>query len=93
MTAEAGAAKPLSLGPDRPEAATFDNPPGLYGTEDGFTALNLLPADATLRPLLAAQVDHGGKAIGEQRDTFVIRLHAGPAGRAGRELSRADASA
>lgn len=51
LTAEAGTAKPLSLGPDRPDAATFDNPPGLYGTEDGFTALNLLPADATLRPL------------------------------------------
>ena len=51
LTTEAGTAKPLALGPDRPDAATFDNPPGLYGTEDGFTALNLLPSDATLRPL------------------------------------------
>ncbi|PYB75551.1 DUF4159 domain-containing protein [Rhizobium wuzhouense] len=51
LTAEAGTARPLSLGPDRPQAATFDNPPGLYGTEDGFAALNLLPAGAELRPL------------------------------------------
>jgi len=51
LTAEAGNAKPLELGPKRPAAASFDNPPGLYGSEDGFTALNLLPSGAELKPL------------------------------------------
>lgn len=51
MTSEAGTARPLSLGNERPLASTFDNPPGLYGTEDGFVALNLLPSDSELTPL------------------------------------------
>ncbi len=51
MTTEAASARPLSLGNDRPQAATFDNPPGLYGTEDGFVALNLLPPGSELDPL------------------------------------------
>ncbi|THV24660.1 DUF4159 domain-containing protein [Peteryoungia ipomoeae] len=54
LTTEAGAAKPLPIGPDQPQSATFDNPPGLYGTEDGFTALNLLPPETQLRPLPSA---------------------------------------
>ncbi|MGL3604903.1 DUF4159 domain-containing protein [Rhizobium sp. G187] len=54
LTTEAGTARPLPLGPDQPRSATFDNPPGLYGTEDGFTALNLLPSDTKLRPLSSA---------------------------------------
>ena len=51
LTAETGNARPLDIGPNRPTAATFDNPPGLYGTEDGFVALNLLPEGARLKPL------------------------------------------
>ncbi|SSC71333.1 unnamed protein product [Ciceribacter sp. T2.26MG-112.2] len=51
LTAEPGNARPLEIGPARPASATFDNPPGLYGTEDGFAALNLLPAGAELKPL------------------------------------------
>jgi hypothetical protein len=51
LTAETGNARPLDLGEARPASATFDNPPGLYGTEDGFAALNLLPAGAELKPL------------------------------------------
>ncbi|WP_429930591.1 DUF4159 domain-containing protein [Agrobacterium vitis] len=51
LTAEASNAKPLELGAKRPPAATFDNPPGLYGSEDGFSALNLLPAGAELKPI------------------------------------------
>ncbi len=43
----------------------FDNPPGLYGTEDGFVALNLLPAGATLRALdtSAAGVSTSSEAL------------------------------
>ena len=51
LTAETGIARPLTLGASKPVAATFDNPPGLYGSEDGFTALNLLPPAADLKPL------------------------------------------
>ncbi len=51
LTAETGNARPLDIGEARPTSATFDNPPGLYGTEDGFAALNLLPAGAELKPL------------------------------------------
>lgn len=51
LTADTGNARPLAIGAARPTAATFDNPPGLYGTEDGFVALNLLPAGTELKPL------------------------------------------
>jgi hypothetical protein len=43
-------AKPLAA--DAPDiAVTLDNPPGLYGTEDGARAVNLFAADATITPL------------------------------------------
>ncbi len=52
LITETGAAKPLDPRRDLTKtASTFDNPPGLYGSEDGFTALNLLPANAALKPL------------------------------------------
>ena len=34
--------------------SSFDNPPGLYGAEDGFTALNALPTGTQLKPLDAS---------------------------------------
>ncbi|OJU06390.1 MAG: RNA-binding protein [Rhizobium sp. 63-7] len=52
LSTETGDAKPLDPRRDLSKvASTFDNPPGLYGSEDGFTALNLLPAGATLQRL------------------------------------------
>ncbi|MFB2550623.1 DUF4159 domain-containing protein [Ensifer soli] len=51
LTGEIGAARPLEISAGAVPAASPDNPPGLYGTEDGFTALNLLPAGTELRPL------------------------------------------
>lgn len=51
MSADVGSARPLEMRPGQPPRTGFDNPPGLYGTEDGFVALNLLAAGATLRPL------------------------------------------
>ncbi|MGI8396970.1 DUF4159 domain-containing protein [Agrobacterium deltaense] len=51
LSAEIGTARPLEMRAGQPPRTGFDNPPGLYGTEDGFVALNLLPAGATLRPL------------------------------------------
>ena len=35
---------------------TFENPPGLYGAEDGVVAHNLLAADASFTPIAEPQV-------------------------------------
>ena len=43
-------AKPLSLDPASKSAASFENPPGLYGNADGALALDLLHADDVLVP-------------------------------------------
>lgn len=51
LTIEAASARPLVLSGTTVPAASLENPPGLYGSEDGFTAVNLLPADARLTPL------------------------------------------
>ncbi|GAK69079.1 hypothetical protein RRU01S_03_02500 [Agrobacterium rubi TR3 = NBRC 13261] len=51
LSPEIGTARPLDVKPGQAPAASFDNPPGLYGTESGFVALNLLPPNATLRPI------------------------------------------
>ncbi|KQQ61364.1 RNA-binding protein [Rhizobium sp. Leaf311] len=54
LSPEIGTARPLDVKPGQSPRASFDNPPGLYGTESGFVALNLLPPDATLRPIDAS---------------------------------------
>ena len=46
-----GDAKPLDLSNGRTPRAGPDNPPGLYGTEDGYVALNLFAADERIEPL------------------------------------------
>ncbi len=56
LSPEIGTARPLDVKPGQAPAASFDNPPGLYGTESGFVALNLLPQNATLRPIDTAPV-------------------------------------
>lgn len=47
-------ARPLSFADGAP-AVTIENPPGFYGTEEGFVAHNLLPADAVLTPIVKPQ--------------------------------------
>ncbi|MGE6741610.1 DUF4159 domain-containing protein [Allorhizobium pseudoryzae] len=51
LTADTAAAKPITLTAGQVPVASLDHPPGLYGSEDGFTAVNLLPADAELNPI------------------------------------------
>jgi hypothetical protein len=65
LSAEIGTARPLEMRAGQPPRTGFDNPPGLYGTEDGFVALNLLAAGATLRPLdtSVAGVSTTGEAL------------------------------
>lgn len=42
LTTETGTAQPIAIAANQVPVASFDHPPGLYGTEDGFTAVNLL---------------------------------------------------
>lgn len=51
LVAETGNARPLDVVPGKAPVATPENPPGLYGSEDGFTALNLLPRNGELQPI------------------------------------------
>ncbi|MEH7835937.1 DUF4159 domain-containing protein [Rhizobium laguerreae] len=51
LVSETGSARPLIPQAGVEPTANFDNPPGLYGSEDGFTSLNVLPENAELKPL------------------------------------------
>ncbi|MDL2405070.1 DUF4159 domain-containing protein [Rhizobium calliandrae] len=51
LTSETGNARPLDANKKGAITATFDNPPGLYGSEEGFSALNVLPNGTELKPL------------------------------------------
>lgn len=54
LTAETGAARPLAIAAGKTPLPSFDNPPGLYGAEEGFVALNLFRDGDTLKPLVFA---------------------------------------
>ncbi|AGB71946.1 MULTISPECIES: DUF4159 domain-containing protein [Rhizobium] len=54
LTSEIGSARPLEPGNKGAAVASFDNPPGLYGSEEGFSALNTLPSGTALKPLDAS---------------------------------------
>lgn len=56
LTSEIGSARPLEPNSKGTPVANFDNPPGLYGSEEGFTALNVLPRGTELKPLDASAV-------------------------------------
>ncbi len=43
--------KPLVMEAGNTPAVSLDNPPGLYGTEDGYVALNLMNGDDRLEPI------------------------------------------
>ncbi|HEY6633729.1 MAG TPA: DUF4159 domain-containing protein, partial [Rhizobiaceae bacterium] len=64
-------ARPLVTGQGE-VPVTIENPPGLYGTEEGVLAHNLLPADAAFaplaRPTVAAPVTEVRYALDESRD-------------------------
>ena len=44
-------AQPLKVAAGVQQPVTIENPPGLYGTEEGYVAHNLLPVDARFAPL------------------------------------------
>ncbi len=45
ITPAPGFAKPVQFAPGKKPVPTYENPPGLYGNEDGAVALNLLTSD------------------------------------------------
>ncbi|KAB0679830.1 DUF4159 domain-containing protein [Aureimonas leprariae] len=49
-------AQPLAIAADAQAELKRENPPGLYGRQEGYTALNLLKPDAALEPLRDADV-------------------------------------
>jgi len=51
LTSEIGGARPLEPSIKGAPVASFDNPPGLYGSEEGFSAVNVLGPGAALKPL------------------------------------------
>ncbi|MCV3764854.1 DUF4159 domain-containing protein [Rhizobium sp. TRM95796] len=53
LTTEKGLAKPIEAG--AAVTPSFDSPPGLYGGEDGFEAVNLFASDAALAPIAYPQ--------------------------------------
>lgn len=61
-------AKPLSLVQGVTPVVSTDNPPGLYGTEDGFVALNLFSGDETLTALDPAILAQGTQIAAYSRD-------------------------
>ena len=60
-------ARPLDLSAGLPPV-TLEHPPGLYGTEDGVVARNLLPEDAVLTPIARPQFGAAVTAIGYGAD-------------------------
>ncbi|WP_180900895.1 DUF4159 domain-containing protein [Martelella soudanensis] len=50
LTSDVSNAKPLAV-PGEPAVATAEHPPGLYGSPDGFTALNLFQSSDQLSPV------------------------------------------
>ncbi len=51
LTVDRAEAKPLVLTKGNAPKTSLDNPPGLYGSEDGFVALNLMGPDDQILPL------------------------------------------
>jgi hypothetical protein len=69
LSTETGSVRPIMIRTGETPSANFDHPPGLYGTEDGFTAINLLPTGTVLSAFdpapIGRPVTHEGLAGGE----------------------------
>lgn len=64
LTSPGAEAKPLSVAPGRAPQVSFDNPPGFYGAQDSYVALNLVTANDRWLPL--ERPDIGVPVIVEQ---------------------------
>ena len=68
LSAPGAQARPLALVQGVTPVVSTDNPPGLYGTEDGFVALNLFNGDETLTALDPAILAQGTQMAAYSRD-------------------------
>jgi hypothetical protein len=82
LTTETGTARPIAIAANQVPVASFDHPPGLYGTEDGFTAVNLLAPKTVIarfdpttagRPLVREGLA-GGEAVSLRPALFAAAL-------------------
>ncbi|MBO0142952.1 DUF4159 domain-containing protein [Agrobacterium sp. Ap1] len=60
LSTETSGVRPIMIRAGETASATFDHPPGLYGIEDGFSAVNLLPPGAELAAFDPAPI---GRAV------------------------------
>ena len=60
LSTETSGVRPIMIRSGETPSATFDHPPGLYGTEDGFSAVNLLPPGSELAAFDPAPI---GRAV------------------------------
>lgn len=63
LSTETSGVRPIMIRAGETPSATFDHPPGLYGTEDGFSAVNLLPPGAELAAFDPAPI---GRAVASE---------------------------
>ncbi|OQP87701.1 RNA-binding protein [Rhizobium rhizosphaerae] len=65
LVSETGRARPLELAGTAVPSADYDHPPGLYGSEEGFVAVNLLPRETALAPsdLSGLSVPHAAERL------------------------------
>ncbi|MEV4605925.1 DUF4159 domain-containing protein [Neorhizobium sp. LMR1-1-1.1] len=79
LSTETSGVRPIMIRAGETPSATFDHPPGLYGTEDGFSAVNLLPPGAELSAFDPAPIGRavtreglaGGEAVSLRPALFV----------------------
>ncbi|MEI2300205.1 DUF4159 domain-containing protein [Ensifer sp. MJa1] len=74
LMSEAGSARPLEIAPGVPPTVSADTPPGLYGSEEGFVANNLLPEGSTLAQIRGALVGERAEGL-EGARPISIRPH------------------
>jgi hypothetical protein len=78
LTTETGGARPITIPAGQTPSANFDHPPGLYGTEDGFSAVNLLAPGTVLAAFDPAAIGRpivreglaGGEAVSLRPSLF-----------------------
>ncbi len=79
LTTDIGSAKPVTVDSGGTAVSSFDHPPGLYGSEDGFSAVNLLAPEAELlpfNPALAGQPVERQTLIGNEATSLRPMLFA-----------------
>lgn len=66
-------AEPLTVVAGQKNSTDYNHPPGLYGTSDGFVALNLLDKSSSLLPLDAGALP-GSPAVSVYEKTLAMKL-------------------